>query len=216
MIARFRAAAPEHAPAEYENTFTNARGERLVDHLAQRAGPRRDAARSRASSPPASTSPSTAGRRRRCAPRAAASSRPATRSAAGSSGTSTTAPSSGSSRSRSRCGSRRRSSTTDPAPSPEILAGASEELALALEELRELARGIHPAVLTDRGLDAALEGLAARTPLPVELERVGRRLPEPIEAAAYYVVSEAVTNVVKHASATSVEGRRRGASTATS
>ena len=52
---------------------------------------------------------------------------------------------------------------TDPAAVPEILAGASDELALALEELRELARGIHPAVLSDRGLDAALEGLAART-----------------------------------------------------
>jgi signal transduction histidine kinase len=59
-------------------------------------------------------------------------------------------------------------------------------------------------VLTDRGLDAALEGLAARTPLPVELDRVGRRLPEPIEAAAYYVVSEAVANVVKHSHASSI------------
>ena len=59
----------------------------------------------------------------------------------------------------------------DPAATAEILAGASEELAFALEELRELARGIHPAVLTDRGLAAALEGLAARTPLPVELRR---------------------------------------------
>ena len=59
-------------------------------------------------------------------------------------------------------------------------------------------------MLTDRGLDAALEGLAARTPVPVELDRVGRRLPAPIEAAAYYVVSEAVANVVKHGHASSI------------
>ena len=64
----------------------------------------------------------------------------------------------------------------DPAGAGELLDGASEELAQALEELRELARGIHPAVLTDRGLRAALEGLAARTPLPVELD-VARRAP---------------------------------------
>ena len=96
---------------------------------------------------------------------------------------------------------------SDPAAASELLAGASEELAQALEELRELARGIHPAVLTDRGLSAALEGLAARTPLPVELTTLDERLPEPIEAAAYYVVSEAITNVVKHADATSVDVR---------
>jgi PAS domain S-box-containing protein len=93
---------------------------------------------------------------------------------------------------------------SDPDAVAGILAGASEELTFALEELRELARGIHPAVLTDRGLDAALEGLAARAPLPVELDRVGRRLPGPIEAAAYYVVSESLANVVKHAGASSV------------
>ena len=93
---------------------------------------------------------------------------------------------------------------SDPQGASDILSGASEELAAALEELRELARGIHPAVLTDRGLDAALDGLAARTPVPVELDRLGRRLPEPIEAAAYYVVSEAVANVVKHGQASSI------------
>jgi signal transduction histidine kinase len=93
---------------------------------------------------------------------------------------------------------------SDPDAVAAVLEGASEELAIALEELRELARGIHPAVLTDRGLDAALEGLAARTPLAVEVERLGRRLPEPIEAAAYYVASEAVANVVKHADASTV------------
>ena len=62
-------------------------------------------------------------------------------------------------------------------------------------------------MLSDRGLDAALEGLASRAPLPVELTKLGRRLPEPVEAAAYYVVSEAVANVVKHAGAGSVDVR---------
>jgi signal transduction histidine kinase len=72
-----------------------------------------------------------------------------------------------------------------------------------LQELRELARGIHPAVLTDRGLDAALDALAARTPLPVELlSTPGERLPEAIEATAYYIVAESLTNVVKYANAT--------------
>ena len=69
-------------------------------------------------------------------------------------------------------------------------------------ELRELAQGIHPAVLTERGLTAALEVLAARTPLPVAVDvQLPERLPEPVEAAAYYVVSESLANVVKHAGA---------------
>ena len=93
-----------------------------------------------------------------------------------------------------------------PAAAAEILGASSEELAHALEELRELARGIHPAVLTDRGLNAALESLAARAPFPVELRR-STPLPEPIEAAAYYVVSESIANVVKHAHR---DGRRVG------
>jgi PAS domain S-box-containing protein len=92
----------------------------------------------------------------------------------------------------------------DPAGADELLGQASEELGQALEELRELARGIHPAVLSDRGLGPALEALAARSPLPVGLELDGDRLPEPIEAAAYYVVAEALTNVVKYAEASSV------------
>jgi signal transduction histidine kinase/PAS domain-containing protein len=77
------------------------------------------------------------------------------------------------------------------------------ELAEALTELRELAQGIHPAVLTERGLPAALEVLASRTPVPVELDvQLTAPLPAPVEAAAYYVVSEALANVVKHAHAT--------------
>jgi signal transduction histidine kinase len=91
---------------------------------------------------------------------------------------------------------------------------ATEELSHALQELRELARGIHPAVLTERGLAPALEALATRAPLPVELDIPDERLPAPVEAAAYYVVSEALTNVAKYAHATLVRvqvGRENGA-----
>jgi signal transduction histidine kinase len=90
----------------------------------------------------------------------------------------------------------------EPDAADALLTGASEELDAALGELRELARGIHPAVLSDRGLDTALETLAARAPVPVELASVpGERLPEAVELAAYYVVSEALTNVAKYADA---------------
>jgi PAS domain S-box-containing protein len=81
-----------------------------------------------------------------------------------------------------------------------MLERAGDELALALEELRELARGLHPAVLSDHGLRAAIESLAERTPIPVEIDvALDERLPEPIEAAAYYVVAEALTNIAKYA-----------------
>jgi signal transduction histidine kinase len=74
-----------------------------------------------------------------------------------------------------------------------------------LTELREISRGIHPAVLTEAGLGPALRTLAHRSTLPVELElRYKRRLPEHVEVAAYYVVSEALTNVTKHAQASVV------------
>jgi signal transduction histidine kinase len=90
----------------------------------------------------------------------------------------------------------------DPAAAEQLLDTAGEELESALDELRELARGIHPAVLSDRGLDTALETLARRAPVPVELERLpGARLPEAIELAAYFVVAEALTNVAKYAQA---------------
>ena len=96
----------------------------------------------------------------------------------------------------------------DPEGADQLLAGASEELNQALAELRELARGIHPAVLTDRGLPAALEALATRAPVPVELSAdLEDRLPGPVEAAAYYVVAEALTNVAKYAEASTVEVR---------
>jgi PAS domain S-box-containing protein len=94
---------------------------------------------------------------------------------------------------------------SDPNEADELLASANAELAVALEELRELARGIHPAVLTERGLGPALTSLADRTPLPVELEvEPDERLPGQVEAAAYYVVSEALANVAKYARASAV------------
>jgi PAS domain S-box-containing protein len=93
----------------------------------------------------------------------------------------------------------------NPAAAHEVLEASREELARALEELRELARGIHPAVLTDRGLEAALESLAARAPLPVEIQGAPTRLPPAVEAAAYYVVSEALANVSKYGQASSVK-----------
>lgn len=90
----------------------------------------------------------------------------------------------------------------DPDAADALLAGAGRELDAALGELRELARGIHPALLSDRGLGLALETLAARAPVPVELDAVTPdRLPEAVELAAYFVVSEALTNVAKYARA---------------
>jgi signal transduction histidine kinase len=85
------------------------------------------------------------------------------------------------------------------------LAGAREHLDQALAELRELARGIHPAVLTDRGLKPAVDALATRAPVPIEVGEIpDARLPEPVETAAYYLIAEAITNVAKYASATHV------------
>ena len=93
----------------------------------------------------------------------------------------------------------------DPAAARERLAAAQEQLGEGLDELRELARGIHPAILTDRGLGPALEGLVARAPVPVEItELPEERLAAPVEAAAYYVVAEAITNVAKYAQASNV------------
>jgi signal transduction histidine kinase len=91
----------------------------------------------------------------------------------------------------------------DPAAAGELLDSAAHELDAAIRELRELARGIHPAVLTDRGLAAALEALAQRMPLPVEIAATpSGRLPDPVEAAVYFVVAEAITNVARYARAT--------------
>jgi signal transduction histidine kinase len=98
--------------------------------------------------------------------------------------------------------SARKRADSDPGLA-ELLDRAQEELQTSLAELRELARGIHPAVLTDRGLEPALDALVARVPVPVTLEvRAEGRLPGPVESAAYFVVAEALTNVAKYAQAT--------------
>jgi PAS domain S-box-containing protein len=96
-----------------------------------------------------------------------------------------------------------------PRPSDEIqgeLALLADQLTAALDELREIARGIHPAILSEAGLSAALKTLARRSAIPVALDlNLESRLEEPIEVAAYYIASEALTNTVKHAHASLVE-----------
>ncbi len=84
-----------------------------------------------------------------------------------------------------------------------ILSSTADELQVAVEELRELAQGIHPGILTQGGLAHALEQLAARAPLPVTVDATDERFAPEVEAAAYFVACEALTNVVKHAGATS-------------
>jgi signal transduction histidine kinase len=101
----------------------------------------------------------------------------------------------------------------DPETARRLLDEAHQDAKQALAELRDLARGIHPAVLTDRGLDAALSGLAGRSPVPVTVSvDVEPRCSPTIEAIAYFVVSEALANVAKHAQATraAVIVQRRG------
>ena|GEM_PF-727885 len=88
------------------------------------------------------------------------------------------------------------------------LAALDAELVDAVDELRELSRGIHPAILSQGGLEPALKTLSRRSTVPVDLDvHVGRRLPAPVEAAAYYVAAESLANVVKHANASVVELR---------
>jgi signal transduction histidine kinase len=97
----------------------------------------------------------------------------------------------------------RAKASEDPALARTLLDEAHGEAKEALVELRNLARGIHPAVLTDRGLDAAVSALAARCPIPVAVDiDLPRRAGRATEAIAYFVVAEALTNVAKHAHAT--------------
>jgi signal transduction histidine kinase len=96
---------------------------------------------------------------------------------------------------------------SDPERGRQLLHHARAELDQAIEELRELARGIHPAVLTERGLGAAVEVLCTRSALPVETDIPPERLPAPVEAAAYYVVAEALTNVARYSGASSASVR---------
>jgi signal transduction histidine kinase len=96
---------------------------------------------------------------------------------------------------------------TDPDVVEQLAMSAGAELSKSLEELRELARGIHPAVL-NHGLKAALESLASRSPVPATVSYPGaERLPEPVELAAYFVACEALANIAKYAQATSASVR---------
>ena len=97
-----------------------------------------------------------------------------------------------------------RKAPSDPDGARELRAGAIELATVGINELRRLAAGIHPAILTDRGLGPAVESLASRLPLPVSVVRTPDvRLPSAVEASVYFFVSEALTNVVKHAEARS-------------
>jgi signal transduction histidine kinase len=97
---------------------------------------------------------------------------------------------------------------TDPEAVRELIAEARLGAAEALAELRDLARGIHPPILTDRGLEAAVRALVVRSPLPVSLAvDVPVRPSATVETAAYFTVSEALANAIKHADATQVDIR---------
>jgi signal transduction histidine kinase len=86
------------------------------------------------------------------------------------------------------------------------LSRVAERIEGVFDQVREISHGIHPAILSERGLQAALRSLARRSAVPVELSlRVERRLPDQVEVAAYYAVSEALTNAAKHARASSVQ-----------
>jgi signal transduction histidine kinase len=99
-------------------------------------------------------------------------------------------------------GMARASLTDGPEPVRQVIEQAHDEATEALAELRQLVRGLHPAVLDDRGLDAALSGIASTAPLPVRLRvDAGARCAPAVEAVAYFVVSEALANVAKHAGA---------------
>lgn len=99
-------------------------------------------------------------------------------------------------------GAAREKLEADPEGGRQMVASAHEEAKAALQELRDLVRGIHPVILEDRGLDAALSAVVARSPVPVALDvRLTGRLPAAVESAAYFVVSEALANVAKHAGA---------------
>ena len=131
--------------------------------------------------------------------------RPAPRSRA----TCTTARSSSSSARCCRCRWPSGRADSNPAAAAELRAAAADQTREGIADLRDLAAGIHPGVLTDQGLCAAVDALASRLPIPVTVvaNLEDRRLPEPMEASLYFFVSEALANVVKHARATHAEVR---------
>jgi len=94
----------------------------------------------------------------------------------------------------------------DPALTRQLLAEAREANSLALSELRDLVRGIHPPVLSDRGLVGAVQALSLASPIPVQVHtNVDGRLPAPVESAAYFAVAEALANAIKHSAATAID-----------
>jgi signal transduction histidine kinase len=100
-------------------------------------------------------------------------------------------------------GMARQKMDTDPAAAAALVEQAHEEAKRAIRDIRDLVRGVHPAVLSDRGLDAAISALAGRSPVPVEVDvEPAHRLPEPVESTAYFVVAEALTNIARHSHAT--------------
>ena len=157
---------------------------------------------------PRATATSPRRARRSSAPPAGASSRPPTPRAPASRATCTTARSSSSSAPSSRSSSRRSRPARTPTSPRSSGRPRSSRRGPASRELRDLAAGIHPGILTDRGLGPAVDALASRLPLPVTVvDALDRRLPAPVEASLYFFVTEALTNVVKHAGATAAQVR---------
>ncbi|MFN0154970.1 MAG: PAS domain S-box protein [Gaiella sp.] len=211
MVERFRAAAPDFAPATYENAFTNARGERIV--IAWESAPLRDEtglvtgivagglditerkrnelALERERDLRRQREEEVRASRTRIVQAADEARRRLERNLHDGAQQRLVSLSVALRIAQSRIGS-------DPGEASRVLTAAGEELTEALAELRELARGIHPAVLTDRGLRPALDALVARSPVPVELSMDDGELPAAVEAAVYYVVAEALTNVAKY------------------
>jgi signal transduction histidine kinase len=129
-----------------------------------------------------------------------------TRRAAGSSATFTTGHSSGSCRSRWQYAGPRRSYRAQSRDVQAKFSRIASGLGAAVDELQELSRGIHPAILSDAGLGPALEALALRSPIPVDLKvRTQARFPEPVEVAAYFVASESLANAAKHSRSTRID-----------
>jgi signal transduction histidine kinase len=87
----------------------------------------------------------------------------------------------------------------------DLIDATTTELLLAISEVRELARGVHPAILTEAGLAAAVDALAERTPIPVRAQVIDRRFPTEIEAAAYFVIAEGLTNIACYARASAAD-----------
>jgi signal transduction histidine kinase len=109
-------------------------------------------------------------------------------------------------------GRARKKLASDPQVAQSLVDEAYQEARQVLTELRDLARGIQPPILSDRGLDAAVSALSARAPIPVEVDvDVPTRPPAPVESAAYFIVAEALANVTKHAHATRARVQLRAA-----